>query len=149
MRFWGKIKGTKADYYIVEAIQEGGEAGEEEGAADTEIVEPRGTGANQFVYWVCTSPLKQWTQLKDIKPSQIVNSRKIKFNFSGDINKKIYTNPFFFETEKIYLRAQISRINSSTTIVPKGLHKFVEDNTREIEDNIPEDGGESIKPSTR
>jgi hypothetical protein len=41
MRFWGKIKGTKSDYFVVEATQEGGEA--EEGG---EAAEPRGTGAN-------------------------------------------------------------------------------------------------------
>lgn len=47
IRFWGKISGTKADYYIAEATLEGGEAeggdGEE---GDTEPTEPRGTGIN-------------------------------------------------------------------------------------------------------
>ena len=107
MRLWGKILGSNADYFIVEAVQEGGE-GEGEGEGDGEAVEaaePRGSGVNQFVYWVTNSPLKSWSQLPDIKASQINNARKIKHNFTGDINSKIYTNPFFVETEKIYLRA--------------------------------------------
>lgn len=57
------------------------------------------------------------------------------------MNAKIYTNPFYFETEKVFLRAQISRITNSTTLVPKGLYRFVEETKeREIEDNAPEEG---------
>lgn len=57
------------------------------------------------------------------------------------MNAKIYTNPFYFETEKVLLRAQISRITNSTTLVPKGLFRFVEETKeREIEDNAPEEG---------
>ena len=57
------------------------------------------------------------------------------------MNAKIYTNPFYFETEKVLLRAQISRITNSTTLVPKGLYRFVEETKeREIEDNAPEEG---------
>jgi hypothetical protein len=57
------------------------------------------------------------------------------------LNAKIYTNPFYFESEKSLLRAQISRIVNSTTLVPKGLYRFVEETKeREIEDNAPEEG---------
>jgi radial spoke head protein 4/6 len=66
---------------------------------------------------------------------------------SGDLERKIITNPFFFGTEKNYLRAQIARITHSTTIVPKGLYRLVEDNDREIEDNTPDEGPIKI-PST-
>lgn len=72
MRFWGKITGTKADYFIVEATVEGGDVGEGEGGEENEVqeaTEPRGTGINQFAYFVTNSPLKQWVQLPDIKPS--------------------------------------------------------------------------------
>ena len=41
----------------------------------------------------------------DDKPKDIINSRGIKFCFSGDLNAKIFTNPFYFESEKVYLRA--------------------------------------------
>ena len=56
------------------------------------------------------------------------------------MDEKIYTNPFYFDSEKIYLRGQIARINASCTLAPKGLHRFVEESTRDIEDNTPEDG---------
>ncbi len=51
MTLWGKINGSKADYYVVQAVQEGGE-GDGEGAdadyetGNSEAAEARGTGAN-------------------------------------------------------------------------------------------------------
>jgi len=67
--------------------------------------------------------------------------------FSGDLEKKIITNPFFFKREKNFLRAQISRISFSTTLAPKGVFKTNEENPKEIEDNVPEGGSVQI-PST-
>jgi len=46
MRFWGKIKGQKMDYFIVEGTFEGGAEAEGGEEAVTEAAEPRGTGAN-------------------------------------------------------------------------------------------------------
>ena len=48
MKLWGKIYGSQHDYYIVEAVQEGGEGEEAEGDGEVavEAAEPRGTGAN-------------------------------------------------------------------------------------------------------
>ena len=71
-----------------------GEGGEEN--AQTEAIEPRNTGINTYVYWVCNSPLGAWTLLPDLKPSDVINARNIKYTFSGDLNRKIYTNPFYF-----------------------------------------------------
>lgn len=45
------------------------------------------------------------------------------------------------------MRAQIARISQSTTLCPKGQFKLVEDNDREVEDNLPEEG-EYQMPST-
>lgn len=146
LRFWGKIKGTEKDYFIAEGTQEAGEAGEgEEGS--TEVTEPRGQGVNKFVYWVCNSPLGEWTQLPDLKPSNIMSARHIKHTFSGDVSRLIYTNPFYFAEEKIYLRVQIARISACCTLTPKGLYRFVEDTQeRELEDNANDDG-EIPKPT--
>ena len=61
MKLWGKIKGNNFDYYIAEGILEGG--GDPEGEdvpVATEVIEPRGTGVNKFVYWVCNSPNGTW-----------------------------------------------------------------------------------------
>lgn len=145
MRLWGKIKGTKCDYYVAEGTLEAGEG--DEGAGESS--EPRGTGVNKFAYWVCNSPLDNWSLLPDLKPSDIINARGIKHTFSGDVNAKIFTNPFYFDREAVYLRAQIARITQSTTLIPKTLYRFVEEtNEREIEVNAPEEG-EIVKPTTK
>jgi radial spoke head protein 4A len=146
IRFFGKVQGTQADYYIAEGSLEGGE--EEEGGAEKPAeFEPRGSGVNKYVYWVTNNVLNIWTKLPDLNPSDIKAARKIKVLFSGNLDRKIHTNPFFFGLEKHYLRAQIARISFSTTIMPKGLFKLTEDNDREIEDIVP-DEGELQMPST-
>ena len=97
MRLWGKIKGTECDYYVAEGVVEpaGGEEGEE-GAAITEPMDARGTGVNKYAYFTCNSPNGQWSLLPDLKPSDIINARNIMHTFSGDLNREIFTNPFYF-----------------------------------------------------
>ena len=107
VRFWGKILGTEKDYFIAEGTLEAGEAGDE---APVEGFEERGTGVNKYVYWACNNPLEEWVQLPDLKPTDIIQARQVKVNMSGDLNRKIFTNPFFNHLEKVYLRVQISRI---------------------------------------
>ena len=142
-RLWGKIKGTEYDYFVLESVKDAEEGGESE-----PLPEPRGQGINKYAYWVTNSPLDDWIMLPDLRPQDIINARSIKHTFSGDIDRQIYTNPFYFQTEKTYLRAQIARISASTTLNFKGLYKFVEEsNDREIESNVPEEG-ELQKPTT-
>ena len=89
MKFWGKITGTNADYYIAETPAESDEA---------ELppeVEPKGTGVNKMTYWVCNDLSSDWQELPIVTPEQIVVSRKIKYCFSGDLNRQIYANPHF------------------------------------------------------
>lgn len=85
--------------------------------------------------------------LPDLEPKDIAASRSIKVLFSGNTQRAIHTNPYFFGKEAIYLRAQIARISHSTTLAPKGVFKFVEDSVRDIEPNVPEEG-ELEMPST-
>jgi len=54
---------------------------------------------------VTTNILGKWTRLPDLLPSDITAAREIKVLFTGDLERKIYTNPFFFGQEKHYLRA--------------------------------------------
>lgn len=42
---------------------------------------------------------------------------------TGDLNRRLVTNPEFNGREKEYLRAQLSRIVHSTTICPDGLYE--------------------------
>ena len=112
IRFFGKIRGTQADYYVVEATAEGGEepAEEEEGnegAAEEKDPnqEEKGTGVNKYTYFVTNSPFSPWSRLPDLSPTQISAARGIKFMFSGNLENDIICNPFFFGKEKHLLRA--------------------------------------------
>lgn len=125
---------------------EGNDGGDGENGKPADL-EPRGTGVNKFVYWVTDNAMGKWVKLPDLSPVDIKVARQIKVLLTGDLERPIYTNPFFFGKEKHYLRAQIARIAHSTSIVPKGLHKLVEDNEREIEDFVPEDGAELPNPT--
>ena len=129
VRFWGKIHGTQKDYYIAEGVLEGEDEvpeGEEE-AEKPKDFEPRGGGVNKYCYWVNDNPVKgSWVKLPDISPDEIKASRLIKVSFTGDLDRKIFTNPFFLGSEKIYLRAQIARISHSTTLVAAGVWKVGE-----------------------
>ncbi len=145
IRFFGKINGTEKDYYVAEGSLD---AGEEEGEKPASQ-EPRGQGVNKNVYWVTDSLLEKWIKLPDLSPNDIKASRQIKVLLSGDLERPIFTNPFFFGKEKHYLRAQIARIVHATTIVPKGLYKVNEENKREIEDFVPEEGQEIPVPSVQ
>jgi hypothetical protein len=144
IRFFGKINGTEKDYFVAEGSLE---AGEEDGGEKPAGFDARGTGVNKFVYWVTDNLLEKWTKLPDVGPKDIQAAREIKVLLSGDLERPIFTNPFFDKKEKHFLRAQIARIVSATTLVPKGLYKVNEENKREIEDLVPEEGQEAPVPS--
>ena len=111
-------------------------------------MEANGTGVNKYTYFVSHSSFSKWTKLPDLQPKDIIASRAIKVMFTGDLERTIHTNPFFFGKEKNYLRAQIARISFSTTLCPEGLFKLDEENAREIVDNAPEEG-EIVLPTTK
>ena len=119
MRFFGKIRCTEKDYYIVEAIAEGAEdPGEGEGEENAEVAEvkdpnqeEKGTGVNKYTYFVTNNPFTKWEKLPDLSTVHIGVARKIKVLFSGNLERDIICNPFFFGKEKHLLRAQIARIS--------------------------------------
>ena len=145
MRFFGKIHGTEKDYYIVEAKVGEGEDEGGEGGNDVE----KGVGVNEFTYYVTHDSMSDWIKLPELAPKDIEASRMIKVLFTGNLERPIQTNPYFFGQEKHYLRAQISRIIHSTTLYPKGLMKKDEDDEtgRKVVTNEPEEG-EIVMPST-
>lgn len=96
LRFFGKIRGTEKDYYVAEGEVEGGE---DEGEEKPENQEPSGEGVNKYTYWVSHSSFSEWTKLPDLSPKDIQASRDIKVLFTGNLNRTIYTNPFFFGLE--------------------------------------------------
>lgn len=104
---------------------------------------------NKFTYWVSHQSFDKWTKLPDLAPKDVEAARRIKVLFTGDLNRTIYTNPYFFKREKDYLRAQIARISHSTTLCPVGLFRLQEESTRDIEDNVPEEAENAVKPTTQ
>jgi len=56
VRFWGKVLGNEFDYFVAEGKLDATEAEQEEGKDG----EPRGTGANEYAYWITNSPLEDW-----------------------------------------------------------------------------------------
>jgi len=131
IRFWGKIFGTEADYYVAEAA--GGSGDAEEG----EDMDPPGSGTNAFAYFVTTDLAGDWVKLPDIKPREIVAARMIKRLFTGDPKARVITHPFFDGKEEVLLRAQIARITADTILCVKGMlmREDPEDPTSAIVDN--------------
>merc|ERR1712216_719167 len=79
LRFFGKMLGTSADYYVAEATYaEPPEKEEADEAAAPLGVPPEesGTGCNAFVYFVANDPAGDWSVLPDVTPQQIVSSTK-------------------------------------------------------------------------
>ena len=145
LKFFGKVRCTQMDYYIAEATAEGGEeAAEQSGAEAVEeekdpAMEDKGTGVNKYSYFVSTGAFSGWKRLPDLTPKLVDAARHIKVLFSGDLERDIICNPFFFGKEKHLLRAQIARIAHSTQIVPAGTYKLNEESEREIDQFEPEE----------
>ena len=112
IRLFGKIYGTERDYYILEAQGEGGEdeeAGEGGGEGEDREADPklegRGTGVNELTYYVAHDALSDWKRLPDLSYKDLIMARQTKVLFTGDLERQIFTNPFFFGKEKQFLRA--------------------------------------------
>ena len=142
LRFWGKILGTEKDYYIVE----GSAPAPESEVPRPDDFEPRGSGVNTLAYWVANSPDGDWKPLGDLEPKDLEAARTFKVSFTGDLDREIVTNPFYFKKEAVYLRAQIARITQCTKLMPAGIYRKKEDDPTEVEENVPEDADPPVAP---
>jgi radial spoke head protein 4A len=148
LRFWGKILGTGADYYVAEAKRDAGDL--PEGAEEGE--DAPGVGANQNAYYVTNDLTGDWQKLPDIKPSEIVASRLIRRMLTGDLKAKVLTHPNFAGKEEVLLRAQIARVSADTVLCIKGFWRTPED-VREGDDEeaklkeVEEAGEEFVCPA--
>ena len=161
IRFYGKIFGTQRDYYIVEAAGDVGEDEAEvpEGAEGEDAAEPdpkleaRGTGVNELSYYVACDSLSDWKRLPDLSYKDLIQARQTKILFTGDLEREIFTNPFFFGKEKHFLRAQLSRMSHSTSLQPLGVSKLEDDEGAErLQVVVPNEGEEDkpfVMPSTK
>lgn len=121
LRFFGKVLGTNADYYVYEGQLQGGGLSDGAGA---EGVEKRGSGANRYTYWVSNDPLGEVTQLPDVTAADIRASRLFTKHLSGDLYADVVVCPWFAGKEISLLRAQIARIGHSTKLHVGGFFEL-------------------------
>merc|ERR1719231_1887392 len=119
VRFWGKICGTKSDYFVVEGTLKKPSA---EGLDGTKMEIPGKPGANQKAYWVCSCPGGAFAKLPHAQSEYLKLAPKIKKYFSGDLSKTVYSYPPFDGTEADLLRAQIAQISSDCSLVPADMY---------------------------
>lgn len=94
VRFWGKINGTKKDYYVVEAkLEEYPEP--EEDNPNPPKQEPMGTGCNECIYFVTNSPEEPWTKLGPVQPEAIVAARRMRRFLTGELTAPVLGFPRF------------------------------------------------------
>ena len=122
--FFGKIYGTEKDYYIAQAAEIDPPA---EDNSDPDMEKRKEDGVNRDVFFVTNDLSEPWVELPDVKPSQIIASRQIRYTFTGDLKRQIYSNPHFNGQEQHYLRCQIARIYHGTKLVPSLNHYTIED----------------------
>lgn len=154
LRLWGKLHGTKADYYVVEAIAEGREP-----LDDGVTEDPGQEGANKYLYFVTTDLNEPWTKLPEVRPWHIMASRQIKKLLTGDLEEPVITHPLFPDgslepkpaegddekppapvigkpgREKQLVRAIIARISADTSVTMKGVLIRDDDQDPPIIDN--------------
>ncbi|KAM5236401.1 radial spoke head protein 6 homolog A [Ctenodactylus gundi] len=92
------------------------------------------TGANKYLYFVCSEPGRPWARLPHVTPAQIVCARKIRKFFTGRLDAPVASYPPFPGNEANYLRAQIARISAATHVSPLGFYQFGEEEGEEEEE---------------
>jgi len=129
LRFWGKILGTDADYYIAEGALES-LAGPVPVDMNSEV-EATGDGANMFTYWVSLGGNSPWARLPAARAAQVVSSRSIRRLMNGDLESPVLSMPWFPGKERHLLRSQIARITSTCTLAVAGWYEAdAEDETK-------------------
>jgi len=101
---------------------------------------------NDLTYYVAGDSLAEWKRLPDLSYKDLIQARHTNVLFTGDLERKINTNPFFFGCEKHFLRAQLSRMSHSTSLQPQGVSKLEEDEAAERLFNVVPNEGEEDKP---
>jgi len=128
LRFFGKIFGRSADYYVVEGVVD--PSGDEEDAKDAlgNAIQKTGEGPNRFTYFVSPSigSGAAWVRLPNVTPHQIIVARTNRRVLTGDLSAPVGGHPPFPGNESNYLRALIALISASTAIAPSGVFTAVD-----------------------
>jgi len=126
VRFFGKILGTKKDYYVVEGTYATKPAATPYTGDGTAPEEP-GSGLNACAYYVANGVSDAFELLPDTTPDAVLASMAIKKYFTGELGAPVNCYPPFPGAEKEYLRAQIARIAQATVLVPAGKFQLDEE----------------------
>jgi len=125
VRFFGKILGKQADYYVCEAEVTACDEAPPKGLIPKHPEKRNFEKAqqhNRFKYYVCHSPGAPWTALPNLRYYQLLAVPNIKRLFTGNLNAPMATfPPFPGETEAEYLRAKIAHIGERTVMSPAGF----------------------------
>ncbi|MCQ2819877.1 MAG: hypothetical protein MJ252_21640 [archaeon] len=124
IQFFGKIMGTEKDYYIAEGL--GVESSVTEINYDNDMEKINEDGINRNIFFVTNDLSEKWQELPVVKPKQIIQSRNIRYNFTGDLNRQVLSNPTFNGQEKHLLRCMIARIYHGAKVVPNCIWKYSE-----------------------
>lgn len=121
IKFWGKIYGRNADYYILYGKLK---SYPKLKYTKNPYHEPEGIeGINNYTFWVSNTALESWLQLPEITTNQIRESFAIKYYFTGDLYSKVKAFSYFSGLEAHLLKCQILRIMHACFIVPDGYLK--------------------------
>jgi radial spoke head protein 4A len=143
LRFFGKIYGSKSDYYIIQGLLKTYPM-----KNPPVHVESKGNeGINRYTFWVSNSVLESWYELPEITHEQLVISRRFKYMLTGDLIRKVKSFVSFPGKEMHLLKCQIVRILHSSCIVPKGYYKMSENFKDQLEGKVTEIDEEFKSPS--
>jgi len=139
VRFFGKILGTRGDYYVCEGEMT---CPDELAPRGLKPNDPRKRSIekaihhNKLKYFVCSYPGAMWTALPNVTLEQLQAVGAIKKLFSGDLKAPCESYPPFpGKTEAEYLRAKIAWIGINTILSPAGFYKEV---PADLEANPPQ-----------
>lgn len=88
----------------------------------------------------------EWTRLPNTRPDCIFAAKHIRRAFTGNLKASVVSYPPFPGNEADYLRSQIARLVSATTLGPANFYQIAEED--EVDEDDEENAANSIYPSS-
>eukprot|EP00928_Gymnodinium_smaydae_P061556 TRINITY_DN45602_c0_g1_i1.p1 TRINITY_DN45602_c0_g1~~TRINITY_DN45602_c0_g1_i1.p1 ORF type:complete len:576 (-),score=166.03 TRINITY_DN45602_c0_g1_i1:64-1701(-) len=107
-------------------------------------VECRGQGANTCVYYVSHGGTEPFKPLPAARASMIVAARDIQKLFTGRLDARVDSTPWFPGDEADLLRSQIARISSSCTLAVGGWWKIAEEDPKKLIVDVDDEKGDPV-----
>ena len=118
LRFFGRVQGTRSDYYVLEAQPKAYPAPAEQ--ADSPAEETGALGANRYTYYVSSNVggPEHWTKLDPVTTEQLRIAPHLRRYVTGDLDAAVGGHPAFPGTEGQYLHAVLCHIAANTSVCP-------------------------------